>query len=172
MFNIFGYKIRLNLLQLLLVLLLALVLCPILGGHCGFSEGLENATDHEHDENSIKSITQSSSAEPTGSSELTGRVKNPSNPASVIRPKYLEPQPLTSIESRSKTDIPVGDEDLYILRSEVASLLNKPSCSPCPPCGRCPEPSFTCKKVPNYNNVHSQNFLPKPVLNDFSTFAQ
>ena len=172
MFNILGYKLKLNLLQLLLILLLSLVLCPLLGGKCGYSEGLENASGNGDDRNSPNPITQTPSAEPAGSSELTGRAKNPSNPASVIRPKYLEPQPLTSIESRRETDIPAGDEDLYILRSEVASLLNKPANTPCPPCGRCPEASFTCKKVPNYNNVHSQNFLPKPVLNDFSTFAQ
>lgn len=168
----FGYKIKFNLIQVLLILLLALVLCPILGGHCGITEGLETATNHEHNDNSVKQVTQTPSAEPEGSDELTGRAENPSNPASVIRPKYLEPQELTTIESRRKTDIPAGEEDLYVLRSEVASLLNKPANTPCPPCGRCPEPSFTCKKVPNYNNVHSQNFLPKPVLNDFSTFAQ
>ena len=140
MFNILGYKLKLNLLQLLLILLLSLVLCPLLGGKCGYSEGLENASGNGDDRNSLNPITQT--------------------------------QPLTSIESRRETDIPAGDEDLYILRSEVASLLNKPANTPCPPCGRCPEASFTCKKVPNYNNVHSQNFLPKPVLNDFSTFAQ
>ena len=167
-----GYKIKFNLLQVLLILLLAFVLCPILGGHCGYTEGLETATNHGHNDNGLKSVTQTSEAEPEGSNELTGRVQNPANPASVIRPKYLEPEQLSSIESRSESDIPAGEEDLYVLRSEVASLLNKPANTPCPPCGRCPEPSFTCKKVPNYNNVHSQNFLPKPVLNDFSTFAQ
>ena len=160
-----GYKLKFNLIQVLLILLLALVLCPILGGHCGNKEGLEN-------ESGQGQVSQTSSAQPEGSNELTGIVKNPANPASVIRPKYLEPQQLASIESRQTQDIPAGEEDLYVLRSEVASLLNKPANTPCPPCGRCPEPSFTCKKVPNYNNVHSQNFLPKPVLNDFSTFAQ
>ena len=62
--------------------------------------------------------------------------------------------------------IPPGQEDLYILKSEVvppvcpacpAPVLKcdgngngKKDCPPCPPCGRCPEPSFECKKVPNY----------------------
>jgi hypothetical protein len=115
------------------------------------------------------------------------------------------------------SDIPDGDEDLYILKSEVVPPVcpacpnvtvcpknnnNKPP--PCPPCGRCPEPAFECKKVPNYNsnsnsdmnsdmnsngnmnngNMNNNNFkninysnssysdfLPRPVLTDFSQFG-
>ena len=44
-----------------------------------------------------------------------------------------------------------------------------PTPQPCPPCGRCPEPSFECKKVPNYSNT--SNVLPVPVLTDFSQFG-
>ena len=60
--------------------------------------------------------------------------------------------------------IPPGQEDLYILKSEVVppvcpacpepllkcSDTDSKKCPPCPPCERCPEPSFECKKVPNY----------------------
>lgn len=44
---------------------------------------------------------------------------------------------------------------------------------PCPPCARCPEPSFDCKKVPNYNSrtPGGEGGLPKPLLTDFSTFG-
>jgi superfamily II DNA/RNA helicase len=48
---------------------------------------------------------------------------------------------------------------------------------PCPPCARCPEPAFECKKVPNYSSsiagssISSAGGLPKPVLSDFSTFG-
>ncbi len=45
-----------------------------------------------------------------------------------------------------------------------------PAPRPCPPCGRCPEPSFECKKVPNYASTNSE-FLPVPVLGDFSQFG-
>lgn len=31
---------------------------------------------------------------------------------------------------------------------------------PCPPCGRCPEPAFECKKVPTYVNLSFTNKLP------------
>ena len=76
--------------------------------------------------------------------------------------------------------IPGGDEDLYILKSEVvppvcpacpsaASCPRQEPCPACPPCGRCPEAPFECKKVPNYNAI-SDRFLPAPVVNSFSSF--
>lgn len=83
-----------------------------------------------------------------------------------------------------RSSIPPGHEDLYILRSqivppvcpqcpsvEVNSSLLKEKCQPCPPCARCPEPSFTCEKVPNYTLGNQNQFLPMPILNDFSTFG-
>jgi hypothetical protein len=97
--------------------------------------------------------------------------------------------------------IPPGNDDLYILKSEVVppvcpacppSVLkcgdNKPA-PPCPPCARCPEPKFDCKKVPNYGSGNlganyfggggqfgsmpstSGNFLPHPSLSDYTTFG-
>ena len=81
----------------------------------------------------------------------------------------------------SKDQIAPGDEDLYILKSQVVPPVcpacptvnncgKKSECPPCPPCARCPEPAFECKKVPNYNAVESDS-LPRAVLSDFSTFA-
>ena len=51
-----------------------------------------------------------------------------------------------------------NDRSAYILKSEIVppvcpacpAIPSKESCQPCPPCARCPEPSFECKKVPNY----------------------
>jgi hypothetical protein len=101
----------------------------------------------------------------------------------------------------SKSQIPPGEEDLYILKSEVippvcpacpsVNVCNKKEkCPPCPACARCPEPSFECKKIPNYNSSayssssyygssdldsfetgSTSKYLPLPVLNDFSTFG-
>ena len=79
------------------------------------------------------------------------------------------------------SEIVPGDEDLYILKSEVvppvcpacptnASCPRQKPCPPCPPCARCPEPAFECKKVPNYATNNSQ-YLPRPVLTDFSQFG-
>ena len=81
-----------------------------------------------------------------------------------------------------------GQEDLYILKSSVVPPVcpacpavrcnnnntnNKSTpekCPPCPPCARCPEPSFECKKVPNYS-FSNNNALPRPVLTSFSQFG-
>jgi hypothetical protein len=74
---------------------------------------------------------------------------------------------------------------MYILKSSIVPPVcpacpsvrcnnNKNStpakCPPCPPCARCPEPSFECKKVPNYN-LTDNNVLPRPVLSSFSQFG-
>ncbi len=80
-----------------------------------------------------------------------------------------------------RNQVPDGDENLYILKSEIVppvcpacpTVMDCPKqkkCEPCPPCGRCPEPSFECKKVPNYRSV-SPSLLPKPILSDFSQFG-
>jgi hypothetical protein len=42
---------------------------------------------------------------------------------------------------------------------------------PCPPCERCPEPAFDCKKVPNYKSASVNQYLPQPMLADFSQFG-
>jgi hypothetical protein len=101
----------------------------------------------------------------------------------------------TDPQSIQKSQIPAGDEDLYILKSEIVPPVcpacpnvtvypnnsNSNSSSsysngngnappPCPPCARCPEPAFDCKKVPNYNSNNSE-YLPRPVLADFSQFG-
>jgi putative hemolysin len=83
------------------------------------------------------------------------------------------------------SQIPAGQEDLYILKSQVVPpvcpvcpepIVQCPNdfdaskCPPCPPCARCPEPAFDCKKVPNYN-AFNPDYMPVPVLNDFSSFG-
>lgn len=82
-----------------------------------------------------------------------------------------------------KSQIPPGEEDLYILKSQVvppvcpkcpdpiiSSETDASKCPPCPPCARCPEPSFTCEKVFSAKSVNP-GYFPMPVLNDFSTFG-
>tara|TARA_A100001011_G_scaffold400696_1_gene517683 strand:- start:2543 stop:3247 length:705 start_codon:yes stop_codon:yes gene_type:complete len=53
---------------------------------------------------------------------------------------------------------------------ENASETVSGQCPPCPACERCPEPAFTCEKVVNYKSPSSKQYLPMPVLNDFSSF--
>lgn len=83
----------------------------------------------------------------------------------------------------SRSQIPPGDEDLYILKSQIVPPVcpacpavttcptsEQKKCPPCPPCARCPEPAFECKKVPNYSG-QNDSYLPQPVMSDFSQFG-
>ena len=84
----------------------------------------------------------------------------------------------------SRQNIPKGEEDLYILKSEIVPPVcpkcpdvkvcpdKSGECPACPPCGRCPQPAFECKKVPNYSSAASAEFLPRPVLSNFSKFGE
>ena len=138
---------RFHKLHLFIILLLSLVFCGCLGSFMreGMSSRQPTTTGTD---NSATSTSSASSALPAGV------------PASQIPP---------------------GQEDLYILKSEVvppvcpacptsAACPREEKCPPCPACARCPEPSFECKKVPNYNAINNQ-YLPVPVVNDFSTFG-
>lgn len=83
--------------------------------------------------------------------------------------------------SKSNEKISEGmDSDAYMLKSQIVPPVcprscdkEEKACPPCPPCARCPEPSFDCKKVPNYDINTPEvldKYLPKPVLTDFSEF--
>lgn len=106
--------------------------------------------------------------------------------------EYFENKDNTSHSSNGlsngipKSQIPPGDEHLYIKKSEIVppicpkcpdvNVCDKDhtiasKCPPCPPCARCPEPAFECKKVPNYKLAGDQGYLPRPVLADFSQFG-
>ena len=125
----------------------------------------------------------------------TGDVYSPSsfinnaltNPSSIFSPSSLNSNGVYNSsmpQGIPKSQIPPGQEDLYILKSEIVPPVcpacpaypanNSPNkqekCPPCPACARCPEPSFECKKVPNYNAINN-DYLPVPILNDFSTFG-
>jgi hypothetical protein len=82
-----------------------------------------------------------------------------------------------------KSQIPPGEEDKYILKSQVvppvcpkcpdvqcSSSFDESKCPACPACARCPEPNFTCEKIPNYNAFNPKT-MPLPVLSDFSNFG-
>lgn len=78
----------------------------------------------------------------------------------------------------SQDQIPQGQEDLYILKSQIVPPIcpacprcpsvncddkcGSKKCPPCPPCARCPEPQFECKKVPNYSSANIMGNLPIP----------
>ena len=111
---------------------------------------------------------------------------NPPDAAGYNPPGYNPPGPAGGVGYNPPgvglpgSQIPPGQEDLYILKSQVvppvcpacptgACARDEP-CPACPACARCPEPSFECKKVPNYNAMN-EDYLPQPVLSDFSSFG-
>lgn len=126
-----------------------------------------NSYKNQYYNNSVPSNSGSNSGSSSGSSSSSTNYSN-SLPPGIPR-----------------SMIPRGQEDLYILKSEVVPPVC-PACPPpivqcpdkfdaskcpaCPPCARCPESPFECKKVPNYN-ASNPDYVPVPVLSDFSTFG-
>lgn len=110
---------------------------------------------------------------------------------SFMREGMSSKQPTTTSADNSATSalpagvpasqIPPGQENMYILKSEIvppvcpmcpqaAACPRQEKCPPCPACARCPEPAFECKKVPNYASSND-NYLPRPIMADFSQFG-
>jgi hypothetical protein len=105
-----------------------------------------------------------------------------------------KPMGYGSASGITREGIPPGDEHLYVLKSEMVPPVcpkcpemkgggdcsKKKKCPPCPGPERCPEPAFTCKKVPNYSASSVDNVLPsplfhqgegvRPLLNSFAKF--
>jgi len=151
-------------------------------------------------DNFMGSINRDSSRSAPGTSysDMYNPVKpgtGSSNTSSTnANPKYDPDSYLASLPNGiPKSDIPFGQGDLYILKSQVVppvcpacppsivknenitttsgnNAFDVAKCPPCAPCARCPEPNFDCKKVPNYG-VFNPSSMPVPVLNSFSTFG-
>ena len=103
------------------------------------------------------------------------------NPSTMSSPSTTYDYSSSLPQGIPASQIPRGQEDMYILKSEIvppvcpacptsAACPRQEKCPPCPACARCPEPSFECKKVPNYSAINN-DYLPSPVLNDFSSFG-
>ena len=114
----------------------------------------------------------------------TGGSANPStmsSPSTMSAPSTAYDYSSSLPQGIPASQIPRGQEDMYILKSEIvppvcpacpasSACPRQEKCPPCPACARCPEPSFECKKVPNYSAINN-DYLPSPVLNDFSSFG-
>lgn len=121
----------------------------VCGDGRGAREGMDDYVDEDeshHDEDHHSNSSRPSSYNNAYSNSLTSNTQSSNLPKGI--PGYM---------------IPPGQEDMYILKSEVVPPVC-PACPdpvlkcndnskpppPCPPCARCPEPAFDCKKVPNY----------------------
>ena len=103
---------------------------------------------------------------------------------------YGDRYPIEEIEERPRRRRRHNDDD-WIRKSQIVPPVcpkcpdvrtcRQTPCNPCPPCARCPDPAFTCEKVPNYQSrawMPGSSMggtggvsLPRPILGDFSTFG-
>lgn len=200
---------KLTKVHLFVVLLLALVFCSFLGGACTSGAGLEGfnmpsdthpykGTGQYSDKYSSYRALYSANDKYSKQQDdaydrkdkLGANSVAPDADASKYTP-YVNVNASASANANGSnqgipaSQIPPGQEDLYMLKSEMvppvcpacpsmkcdaSSSDGKNKCPPCPPCARCPEPAFECKKVPNYSGGND-NVLPRPVLNSFSQFG-
>lgn len=162
-----------QMLMLFLILLFSLFACSYLGGKCG-QEGLENANPP------LPPPVSTSVSAP-----VAPPVYSPTIPAVTQEETYNHFDASQKPLGVPASQIPKGDEDLYILKSQVVPPVcpscpvcpQAPPCSekagkipPCPACERCEEPSYDCKLVPNYNAFNSKK-MPVPALSDFTSFG-
>ena len=122
----------------------------------------------------------------TYSSPYSSYSEEYTSPYTQTSSPYTQSSPSTSYDYSNSlppgipmSQIPPGQEDLYILKSEIvppvcpapvpAIQSSTEQCAPCPPCARCPQPNFECKKVPNYSS--SNNDLPSASMSPYSTFG-
>jgi hypothetical protein len=136
----------------------------------------DNSDIYDYNSNKYKHKKKSSYIGPAGDTVI---IDSPHTDYPVK--SYTHKKPKSTSLGIPYSQIPTGNEDLYILKSEVippvcpmcpsiSACPSKEPPPPCPPCARCPEPAFDCKKVPNYNNTDNR-YLPVPVLSDFSQFG-
>ena len=165
--------------HLFVLLLLALVLCSFFGGACDFDNGVSLEGFHNDSPYRYSDYTTMY----RDNAKKHGTVKSLMSSSDDAVSKYKYKKRTNGIRANQ---ILRGNEDLYILKSEVVppvcpacpapkcnsnnNAAGSDKCPPCPPCARCPEPAFECKKVPNYGRTNDDT-MPYPVLNSFSQFG-
>jgi len=195
---------KLKKVHLFLILLLTLIFCCGLGVF-GIKEGMNNNTSTDS-QNKNRTYSSYSDKDNGYYNRYGNGSTNDYSPQSTINGNsYSSPSISKNTNEISKTvtlddgrviyatpqntvngilgkNIPPGQEDLYILKSQVVppvcpacpTVINtcnggNKECPACPPCGRCPEAAFECVKRPTYKP--SNPYLPVPVLSDFSSFG-
>ena len=165
------------------ILLALLILCQVLG-KCSLFEGMSGASAGSYSTQKGRNVLKTQGKMGLGVGPSTtggGDYTAPSNITVTPSGQQVLATTQNTVLGIPKSQIPEGQSNLYILKSEVVPPVcpacpssavcprDKP-CPPCPPCARCPEPAFECKKVPNYQSGDNR-YLPRPVLSDFSQFG-
>jgi hypothetical protein len=178
---------KFNKLLMLFIILGALLLCNCLGTYTreGMDVSIETSTNQPHEDHIAKhNPSLHSSSGGAGNGPGNGPGNGVGNGAGNVFGNDVEYGTLLQTGTKEedlKNDVPEGDEDLYMLKSQmvppvcpacpaIKACPRTEKCPPCPPCARCPEPSFECQKVPNYSSNNNDR-LPRPVLADFSQFG-
>ena len=154
--------------------LISIILCCLFKPVHSIVEGLESNSPDGYPDPSLSAQTNTASQDPLIERDLNQR-SDPQPDPNPLLPGTPTPAGIPA------SQIPPGSEDMYILKSQVVPPVcpacpttsgcpRDEPCPPCPPCARCPETPFSCVKVPNYSAIDSQ-FLPKPLLNNFSQFG-
>ena len=132
--------------------------------------------------------TNNNTQTPYTSSSTANTTSNSSSSANTTSNSSNYDYSSSEPQGVSKSNIPAGDEDLYMLKSQIvppvcpacpgcgnlsssSSSSSGDKCQPCPACARCKKPNFECKKVPNYKSEDT-SFLPQPVMSTgYSTYG-
>ena len=190
---------KLQKIHLFIILLLALIFCGCLGGF--LQEGMASQTTYTGSDGKSATVTTGpggNTAVTGPNGNTNGYNSGSDNYSSASSSTYTGsggnsatvttgPNGNTAVSGTNGNNgipysqIPSGQQDLYILKSQVvppvcpacpaaSTYPRQEACPACPACERCPEPAFECKKVPNYSSVND-NYLPRPVMSDFSEFG-
>jgi len=171
---------KLQKIHLFIILLLALVFCGCLGGF--LQEGMSSSQRTVDGSQGNSATNNTNDVDDNYSSNTyTGPAGNSATFMSGSRGSAVVANTNNSSSGVAYSDILPGQQDLYILKSQIvppvcpacpaaSACPRQDACPPCPACERCPEPAFECKKVPNYASSN-ENYLPRPVMADFSQFG-
>jgi hypothetical protein len=182
-------KITLSHVHLFIILLLGLILSTTLGkfvregltANPEYKPGVTDYKDVVTDRNTAQAQANKDNGAVTGMP--FGLSSGPVDRSTLQTTDVEESSETTDTQpaAGSQSNILPGEEDLYILKSEIVPPVcpacpavkacpRQEQCPPCPACTRCPEPSFECKKVPKYDAADAAK-VPRPILTDFSQFG-
>ena len=133
-------------------------------GHDGLVDGSGASITQESTE--INETTQVSNSSSVASTNVTNIENTTINPE---KKQNDSSDAATILNNNIKSDELLKKQKSEYDRESFSENVSE-RCPPCPSCERCPEPAFTCEKVINYKSPSAKQYLPMPVLNDFSTF--
>jgi len=109
---------------------------------------------------------------PSSNTSVTVTQLSPPPPPPPPTPPPPPPPPPTPVQpTEMYAGITPYNTSTVLIPPPLGGAASCPKPQPCPPCARCPEPAFDCKKVPNYDRTDNEKFVPQAVLTDFSTFG-